>query len=69
MLSLLTLAERYTSEGRAEGEELGLDKGQKIITLLKKGMEPEEIAKTLNVPVAIVHDWKKLLSAEPDSVA
>ena len=59
---MMSLAERYTNLGREEGREEGMEKGREIVASLKSGLTTEEISEKLNVPLAIVNEWKELIS-------
>ena len=44
-----------------EGIEKGHNQSKQIISELKKGKAPEEVAETMNVSVDLVVEWKDLL--------
>ena len=55
------LATMFFEEGIEEGVERERNQSKQIISELKKGKAPEEVAKTMNISVILVQEWKDLL--------
>ena len=61
MFSLMYDEKKAAQVAREEGREEGREESQQILFLLKKGLLPEEVAKTVNVPIKVINEWKDLL--------
>ena len=55
-------AEKATEEGRQEGRQEGREQSKQILSELKKGKSPQEVADKLNAPIDLVIEWRNLIS-------
>lgn len=61
----MTTRQLLKQEGLLEGMQKGRQERDKelkqIVSALKKGKSPDEIADAFNVSIELVHEWKDLL--------